>query len=196
MRWHIENERHFKKGINNNLSLCNYSISEGEISYSLLNYRYDIFTPALLVILPFKAYTDVRGIIRMAATFRTIRDESRWFKRNGDEIIGDEIIGDEKIYIISMLQNRIIDGFSWSSSLYNYKIRRYRLNAILSSPNLIIDRNIDIHHNSGLKSILEGTDDSITDDRYSNLMMMDKQDHYYYHHHENGDTSFIDYRKL
>ena len=180
LRWHICNEKHYKRGVNNNLSLLNYSISPGAISYSLLNYRFDLFTPSLMLICPFKAYEDVRGIIRMSTKISSIREHSRWFTRDGDEIIDDE-----RKYIISMLSNRIINGFSWSGNLYNYKIRRYRLNAILSSPNLVLDRNIDVHHLDGLQGIC-----GITDDRMRNLQIM-KRDEHAQKHFDNGDMEFV-----
>lgn len=181
MKWHRSCEHYFKRGVNNNISLINYSISVGDKSYSLLNYRFDSFIPALVVIMPFTAYADVRGIIRMSTTFRTIRDDSRWFNKSGDVIIGDE-----RNYIIAMLCNRIVDGFSWSGNSWDYKIRRYRLNAICSLPNLIIDRSIDVHHKSGLKSILD-----VTDDRFSNLQIMSRDKHYQLHNYF-GDDNFVD----
>jgi hypothetical protein len=181
MKWHCSCEHHFKRGINNNISLINYSISVGDKSYSLLNYRFDSFIPALMVVLPFTAYKDVRGIIRMSTTFRTIRDDSRWFNKSGSDIIGDE-----RNYIISMLCNRIVNGFSWSGNSTNYLIRRYRLNAICSNPNMILDRNIDVHHKSGLQGIL-----AVTDDRFTNLAAMNRDNHFKLHL-DNGDMGFID----
>ena len=181
MRWHLKHERHFKRGINNNISLCNYSISVGEISYSLLNYRFDVFQPALMVICPFKAYTDARGIIRMATTFRRLKIESRWYDRHGDEIISDE-----RKYIINMFCEHIQSGFSWTGNPKNYQIRRYRLNALCSQPNLVLNRTIDCHHRNTLKSILD-----VTDDRFSNLSIMPRDEHYQLHI-KHGDDGFID----
>lgn len=181
MRYIVVNEIFHKHGINNNLSLCNYSISEGKISYSLLNYRYNIFEPALMVICLWKACKDQRGIIRMSTTFRRIRDESRWYTRNGEEIISDE-----RKYIVNMFCERIIDGFSWTKDCNRYLIRRYRMNALCSRPNLVINRNIDCHHKRSLESILD-----VTDDRFNNLSIMQRDNHFKLHV-DNGDMGWMD----
>ena len=181
MRWHVNHERHFKKGKNNNISLCNYSILEGETSYSLLNYRYNVFEPALMLICSWKAYTDARGIIRMATTFKRLKTQSRWFTRTGEEILSDE-----REYISNMFCERIQSGFSWSGNPKDYQIRRYRVNALCSRPNLIIDRYIDCHHQSGLKPILD-----VTDDRFSNLEIMERDSHFKLHL-DNGDMGWVE----
>lgn len=186
MLWHVKHERHFKKGINNNISLCNYDISEGEMSYSLLNFRLDSFVPSLMLICPFKAYEDVRGIIRLSTSFHSLRTDSRWFNR-----VGDELVGDERINIINLLVGRVINGFDWSGTCTNYSIRRYRLNWLLSCPKFNIDSTIDIHHNSGLQSILDPSQDVIADDRFSNLVALRRNVHRTTHF-LNGDNGFVD----
>jgi hypothetical protein len=184
--WHIHNEQHFKKGINNNISLINHNIGVGEVSYSLLNFRIDLFVPSVLVILPFKAYKDVRGIIRLSTTFHSIRSHSCWFDRNGNELVGDD-----RDNIINLLVSRIVNGFDWHGNLWDYKIRRYRLNWLLSNPNYDIDRNIDIHHKSALKSILDPSESTLTDDRFTNLVSL-RRDAHRTIHFLNGDDKFIE----
>jgi hypothetical protein len=159
MNWHVKHERHFRRGVNNNLSLYNYDISEGETTYSLLNFRIDLFVPSVMVICPFKAYSDVRGIIRLSTTFHSLKADSRLFDRNGNE--------------------------------YNHKIRRYRLNWILSCPKFDIDSSIDIHHKNGLKSILYASETTITDDRFTNLVSL-RRDVHSAIHIMNGDDKFVD----
>ena len=117
----------------------------------------------------------------MSTTFKSLRDNSRWFTKYGDEIISDE-----RKYIVNMFQNRIMNGFSWTGNSKNYQIRRYRLNAICSDPNLVIAKSIDCHHKNSLKSILD-----VTDDRFSNLSIMERDDHSALHV-SSGDTDFID----
>jgi hypothetical protein len=186
MNWHLQHERHFRKGINNNISLCNYNIGVGEISYSLLNFRTALFVPSVLVICPFKAYEDVRGIIRLSTSFHSLRSYSRSFDMNGDEVVGQD-----RINIINLLVERIVSGFNWSSNCTNYSIRRYRLNWLLSNPKFDIDRNIDIHHNSSLKSILYTSQDIVIDDRFSNLSSLRRNVHRTIHF-LNGDDDFVE----
>jgi hypothetical protein len=186
MRWHIKHERHYKKGINNNISLVNHNINVGESSYSLLNFKLELFVPATLVICPFKAYSDVRGIIRLSTTFHSLKTHSRLFDRNGNELLGES-----RDNIINLLVSRIISGFDWSGNCTNYSIRRYRLNWILSCPKFDIDRNIDIHHKNGLQSILDPSQSTITDDRFNNLTSL-RRDVHRTIHFLNGDNDFID----
>jgi hypothetical protein len=186
MNWHVEHERHFRKGINNNLSLYNYDISEGETTYSLLNFRIDLFVPSVMVICPFKAYSDVRGIIRLSTTFHSLKADSRLFDRNGNELLGVE-----RDNTINLFVDRIINGFDWHGDLYNHKIRRYRLNWILSCPKFDIDSSIDIHHKNGLKSILYASETTITDDRFTNLVSL-RRDVHSAIHIMNGDDKFVD----
>jgi hypothetical protein len=185
MNWHVEHERHFRKGINNNLSLVNHDISEGDVSHSLLSFKKELFISSALVILPFKAYSDVRGIVRMSTSFHSLKTHSRWFNMNGGEVVGED-----RNNIINLLVSRILVGFDWHGHCTNYSIRRYRLNWLLSNPKFNLDRNIDIHHESGLQSILDPSH-SILDDRCNNLVSLKREVHKTIHF-LNGDDKFVE----
>jgi hypothetical protein len=181
MEYHLEHERRLRRGINNNLSLVNHAINDGEISYSLLAFRQSLFQSSIYIILPFKAVPDVRMIVRMETTFSCLAAHSRCFT-----VHGNEIVSEDRLNIINLLVGRIMTGFNWSGNLWNYKIRRYRLNWLLSCPKFDIDRNIDIHHKNGLQGILD-----TTDDRFINLIAL-RRDVHKTIHFLHGDDDFVD----
>jgi hypothetical protein len=181
MKYHLEHERRLRRGINNNLSLVNHAINYGETSYSLLAFRRSLFQSSIYIISPFKAVPDARMIVRMETTFTQLKTHSRLFDRNGNEIVSEN-----RLNIINLLVSRIMTGFNWSGNLWNYKIRRYRLNWLLSCPKFDIDRNIDIHHKNGLQGILD-----TTDDRFINLVAL-RRDAHRTIHFLRGDDNFVD----
>jgi len=181
MLWHVNNKNK-KIGINQNLSLLNFDIKAGQISWSIMIVRNKLFTPSYIIVMPFLATPDARMMIRMETSFSSIKRDSRWFTINGVEILGND-----RLSLITYLITRIIISFSWSGRCNNYKIRRYRLNWILSSYGMTIDPTIDCHHKSGLESNL-GT----INDRLINLHLMKKDEHYYLHI-KSGDTGFFSY---
>jgi hypothetical protein len=187
MRWHISNERRIRKGWNNSLSLINHSICDGEISWSMMLVRNNLFIPSIVVILPFKAVPDHRMMIRMSTTFSSVTRHSRWFNMDGDEIIGQD-----RIILTHQLVTRIIDGFGWSGNLYDYKVRRYRLIKLLENNKRRLSSDLDCHHATGHSS---GKLEHIIDDTSKNIKILDKSDHHSLHHCF-GDTNFVDYRFL
>jgi hypothetical protein len=122
----------------------------------------------------------------MTTAFHSLRTSSRWFNRYGVELVGDGRDNN-----INLLVDRIVNGFNWSGNLHDYKIRRYRLNWILSSPKFNLDRTIDIHHNSGLQGILYPSQDTIADDRFTNLASL-RRDVHRTIHFLNGDNKFVE----
>ena len=181
MEWHVDNKNK-KIGINQNLSLLNFGIAANQISWSMLIVRSKLFTPSHIVIMTFSATPDARMMTRMETTFSSIRRDSRWYTC----LNGEEILGDERINLTTNLITRIITSFGWSGRCNNYNIRRYRLNWILSSFGNAIDRTIDCHHKSTLKSIL-----GVTDDRFMNLSVMPRFAHSALHI-SSGDYDWID----
>jgi hypothetical protein len=189
MNWHLEHERRTRKGWNNNLSLINHSICDGEVSYSLLAWQFKPFENMILLVIPFKAVRDVRSITRMYTTFSTIRTGCRAFSQSSKHFL----IGDELDNIIQLLIDRIIDGFGWNhQTCHKNKIRRYRLVKVLENNKCTLSSDLDCHHLTGHSNHLS---EHIIDDRSKNIKILDKLDHCSLHN-DMSDTNFVDYRLL
>jgi hypothetical protein len=188
MNWHVKHERHFRRGVNNNLSLYNYDISEGETTYSLLNFRIDLFVPSVMVICPFKSYKDVRGIIRLSASFHSLKADSRLFDRNGNELLGVE-----RDNTINLLVDRIVNGMNWNQqTCHKNMIRRYRLVKLLENSKCTLTSDLDCHHVTGHSNHLS---EHIIDDTSKNIKIMSKDSHSQLHY-DMDDENFVDYRLL
>ena len=181
MFWHLDHKSK-KIGINQNLSLLNFGIEAGQVSWSMMIVRNKLFTPSYITIMPFSATPDARMMIRMETTFSSIRRDFHWFSMNGVEILGDE-----RICLITILIKRIIISFGWSGRCNNYNVRRYRLNLVMSNFGMKIDSSMDCHHIRGLESNL-GT----IDDRLINLHLMQRTAHSALHI-SSGDLGFFSY---
>jgi hypothetical protein len=189
MNWHLEHERRTRKGWNNNLSLINHSICDGEVSYSLLAWQSKPFEKMILLIIPFKAVRDVRSITRMYTTFNMIRSECKAFSQSSNQFI----IGEELDNIIQLLVDIIIRDFGWNEqTCHKNLIRRYRLVKVLENSKCTLTPDLDCHHLIGHSS---GKLEHIIDDRSKNIKILDKVDHYSLHN-DMGDTNFVDYRLL
>jgi hypothetical protein len=189
MNWHLEHERRTRKGWNNNLSLINHSICDGEVSYSLLAWQFKPFENMILLVIPFKAVRDVRSIKRMYTTFSMIRSDCKAFSQSSKHFL----IGEDREYIINLLIDRIIDSFGWNQqTCHKNKIRRYRLAKVLENSKCTLTSDLDCHHLIGHSS---GKLEHIIDDRSKNIKILDKVDHHSLHDCF-GDTNFIDYRLL
>ena len=158
-------------------------------TYSLVLMKLEHFKSSFALILPFQFHSDERGILRAYTKFQMIKKETKVFSIEEDKFLG----GSYRDTVVELLINRIIRGMGWNTNTCNKNlIRRYRLVSILNSPHLHLHRNIDIHHLSGLSSIISGNSvNSALDDRAKNLLMIDRGEHCILHNNS-GDDKFVD----
>jgi hypothetical protein len=183
--WHIKNERAYRKGMNNNLSLTNTNVLSGEITYSLLPYKLKHFERMFLLIMPFKVEQDARNISRAITTFTAIKRHCKVFSQDS----GAFLDGEPRDVLIDGLCNRISLGFEWSNQNSRNKIYRYRLVMILNDPKLVIDSDIHVHHIDGINKILNNNNDCLND-TIRNLKMLTMSEHNELHN-DSGDDGFV-----
>lgn len=185
LRWHLDHEKAFKKGWNNNLSLINTNVLTDEITHSLICYKLEHFKLSFLLIIPFKVNKDIRNISRAFTTFTDIKRHCRAFSQQS----GLFLAGEERRILIDGLCNRIKLGFGWDNEQRKNKIYRYRLVSILNDPKLVIDKDIHVHHQDGIKNILNSNFDCLND-TVRNLKILPMSEHSSEHGYF-GDDKFI-----
>jgi hypothetical protein len=178
--------------MNNNLTLVNtnVSIKDKTETWSLMIYRLQYFKVCYALILPFTPQVDERGIVRYATTFKSIKRDCKVYCRVKNEFL-DAL---DRSPVIDGLIKHLRTSFGWNDDrdYRKYKIFRYRMLAVLSTPGLIISKDIDVHHISGLDDILSGIDEVQTiDDRSRNLRLLTRDNHSSLHF-DFGDTEWID----
>ena len=186
LSWHLDNERYFRKGWNNNLSLKNNDVANGDITYSLISYKLKHFESSFLLIMPFKVEMDSRNIPRAVCTFASIKRHCKAFSQQS----GMFLEGEERRLFIDGLLNRIMLGFAWQSQNNKLKIYRYRLVAILHDYKIFIDSEMHIHHLDGCAQILNGNNDCLND-TIRNLKLIQSDEHCTIHNLA-GDEGFVD----
>jgi hypothetical protein len=184
--WYTKFERHYRKGIGNNLSLTNTNVLVDEITFSLMAYKLKHFELSFLLIMPFKVEQDSRNISRATTTFTNIKRHCKAFSQQS----GLFLEGEERRILIDGLCNRIMLGFGWSNKQSKNKIYRYRLVMILNDPKLIIDSNIHVHHIDGIQKILDSNNDYLND-TVRNLKLLPADEHSIEHGYF-GDDKFIE----
>lgn len=201
LEYYLENEHRNRRGWNNNMSLVTQEGKAGDITWSLLYWKFANFEKGVAIITPFKLEPDERGILRATTDFYSIRKNAIFWSQK-DEAIAT---GGLKEAILEALYWRITSGFSWlkpgtegikhNRTLRRSSIRRYRLIILLNSPDITLKSDFDVHHLSGIKELLRGNEAlSATDDRWFNLEIQHKTEHRRNHYHS-GDVKFHDYRK-
>lgn len=159
-----------------------------EKTYSLILMKLEHFKASFALILPFQFHMDNRGIIRAYTKFRMIKQDTVVWSMEENK----RLDGSGRDAVLEILINRVIAGMDWNSSTCNKNlIRRYRLVSILNSPYLHLHRNIDVHHLTGLSSIISGDISySALDDRIKNLSVTDSKEHKLLHLNA-GDFEFV-----
>jgi len=188
LRWHLDHERKFRQGWNNNMSLTNTNVPIDEVTYSLIAYKLAHFKLSFLLIMPFKVEKDSRNIPRAFTTFTEIKRGCRVFSQQS----GTFLEGEERRILIDGLLNRIMLGFGWSNQTSRNKIYRYRLVAILNDPKLVIDRDIHVHHLDGIDKILSSTNSDCLNDTIRNLKILTMSEHNELHNNSD-DANYMDY---
>jgi hypothetical protein len=184
LEWHLEHERRSRKGWNNNLSLVGDG-GIGEITWSMIAMKIGRFKSSVILLIPFSFINDSRNISRAVCTFKTIRTCCRAFCLASRAYIE----GDELEQLIELVCERIRVQFGWNNCTNNNKIYRYRLVMIMQQPDLLLNRELHVHHHNGVMNILSGNLDSL-DDRYCNLSVLPKDVHNILHI-SNDDVGFI-----
>jgi len=188
--WHLQHERRFRRGWNNNLSLVNYDVvpAEGETTWSLMLYKLRDFDVSYAVMIPFKFRIDSRTLPRAYSTFARIRDEAIVYCRKTDRVL----TGTDRAPVIDGLISRIYLGFGWAqtSKTKEYPIHRYRLLTILDDPKRFLTRKQDVHHEDGIAKIRSGGTSNVND-TISNLEAFPRAIHRALHA-KGLDTSWVD----
>jgi hypothetical protein len=174
--WHLQHERRFRQGWNNNLSLINYDVvpAESGTTWSLLLYKLQHFDVSYALMIPFKFRIDSRELPRAYSTFARIRDEAIVYCRKTDRIL----TGTDRAPVIDGLISRIYLGFGWAqtSKTKEYPIHRYRLLTILDDPDCSLTKKQDVHHEDGITKIRSGSTSSVND-TISNLEALPRAIH-------------------
>jgi hypothetical protein len=183
MRWHLSNERISRRGWNNNLSLLDGD--GGDVSWSIIPMKFGRFKSSVILLIPFSFAKDTRNISRAFCTFKHIRTCCRAFCLASRAYLE----GDKLEQFIELVCERIRVQFGWDNCTNNNKIYRYRLVMIMQQPDLLLNRDLHVHHHNGVTNILSGDMDSL-DDRYCNLSVLPKDVHNILHI-SNDDVGFI-----
>ena len=166
--WHLNYERHFRKGWNNNMSLVNYDVSSAdqELTWSLMLYKLESFEVSYVLIMPFKFETDSRDLPRAYTSFALVRDTTIVYCRETNCIL----TGAYRAAVVDGLIKRIYLGFGWKRNPRTMKapIRRYRLLTIIDNPDRSLTSKQDVHHKDGIAKI-RGRERSNVNDTISNL---------------------------
>lgn len=187
--WHLQHERHFRQGWNNNMSLVNYDAvpAEGETTWSLMLYKLDYFKTSFAILIPFNFERDERGILRAYTKFGMIKHRAIVWSIQEDCYLE----GSGRDALIELLLKRIASGMNWDiRKSYKNLIRRYRLVELLNAPLLNLHSGLDVHHKGGVDKILSQSFFNL-DDRACNLKVMDRQSHSTLHYVE-GDLGFVE----
>ena len=188
--WHLNYERHFRKGWNNNMSLVNYEVypADQELTWSLMLYKLESFEVSYALIMPFKIKADDRCVPRAHTTFALIRDMAIVYCRETNCIL----IGAYRAAVVDGLIKRIYLGFGWkqTTKTKEYPIRRYRLLTILDDHDLSLTSKQDVHHKDGIAKI-RGGDTSNINDTISNLDPLPRAIHRAMHS-EGLDSGWVD----
>ena len=187
--WHLNNERHFRQGWNNNMSLINYDAvpAEGETTWSLMLYKLDYFKNSFAILIPFRLEQDIRGLPRAYTDFFTIKRQAVVWSIEEDCYLK----GSGRNALIEMLLKRIVSGMGWiAPKCYKNHIRRYRLVQLLNSHLLQLHSSLDVHHKDGEGKLLPQSSFNI-DDRTINLEVVERQAHSILHY-AHGDLGFVD----
>lgn len=188
--WHLQHERHFRKGWNNNMSLVNYDVvpAEGETTWSLMLYKLQHFDVSYALMIPFKFRIDSRKLPRAYSTFALIRDTAIVYCRKTDRVL----TGTDRAPVIDGLISRIYLGFGWARNYRTMKapIHRYRLLTILDDPDRSLTRKQDVHHEDGITKIRSGSTSSVND-TISNLEALPRAIHRALHA-EGLDTGWVE----
>jgi hypothetical protein len=201
LQYYGENERKHRKGWNNNMSLVTQEGKPGDVTWSLIYWKFQNFEKGVGIIIPFTLEPDERGILRATTDFYSIRKNAIVWSEKKEAIATAAL----REAILEGLYWRITSGFSWlkpgtegikhNRTLHRSSIRRYRLVALLDSPDIILRPDFDVHHLSGIKELIEDNKAlSAADDRKFNLEIQHKSEHHR-QHHSLGDNQFRNYRK-
>lgn len=190
LHWHLNYERHFRQGWNNNMSLVNYDVvpAEREVTWSLMLHKLKYFDCSFALLIPFKFEQDSRGILRAYTDFFTIKRQALvWSIKDGCYLEGSV----RNAMVEEVLLKRIVSGMDWTTPrCYKNHIRRYRLVELLNSPMLNLHAGLDVHHKDGVEKILSQSSFNLND-QVRNLEVINRQAHSTLHHVQ-GDLGFVD----
>ena len=117
-----------KKGWNNNMSLVNQEGQAGDISWSLVYWKFDFLKKGVPIIIPFKLEPDERAILRATTDLHQIKNNAIFWSQEQNKIA----IGELREALVEGFYHRVIHGFSWAKSglegiKHNRKLHRNKI---------------------------------------------------------------------